>query len=90
MNPTKRAGVLVMVAVVAMSVFVLALSATGTHDQTLVAFRQASQAEPEAPRPHRNETVERRPRSIRENPRDQDQLLMLLLLLETGSPASRR
>ena len=90
MKPMKRPRVFVTVALVVMSVLVLALSASGTHDQTLVAFRQASQAEPEAPRPHRNETVERRPRSIREDPRDQDQLLMLLLLLEMGSPASRR
>jgi len=90
MKPMKRPRVFVTVALVVMSVLVLALSASGTHDQTLVAFRQASQVEPVAPRPHRNEIVERRPRSIRENPRDQDQLLMLLLLLEMGSPASRR
>jgi len=89
MQLAKRASALVMIAVVA-AVFVLAVSAAGTHDRTLVAFRQASEAESEIARPRPNEIVERRPRPVRASPRDQDQMLMLLLLLEMGSSGSRR
>ena len=92
----KRMVAVMMTAAVTASMLVLALSVAGEHDIPAVELRQASMVQPESARPRQNEAIatdSRQPPARtcpRDEDRDKDQLLVLFLLLQMESGASRR